>query len=77
MVELLLMHPVSAQGRDNVPYQCVLRGGWREAEDHLCDQGPPQASRALLSPLPLTLLIWKVKVGPPGRRISFCQGKDG
>lgn len=38
----------------------------------LCDQGPPRK----LSSLSLTLLIWKVKVGPPGRRISFCQRKD-
>lgn len=29
MVKLLLVHPVSPQGRDNVSYQCVLRGEWR------------------------------------------------
>lgn len=27
VVELLLVHPVSAQGGDHVPYQCVLQGG--------------------------------------------------
>lgn len=75
VVKLLLVHPVSAQGRDHVPYQCILKGGRREAK-HPCDQGPPQASRALISTL-LTLLIWNVKVGPPGSRISFCQRKGG
>lgn len=27
MVKLLLMHPVSTQGGDDIPHQCVLKGG--------------------------------------------------
>lgn len=27
VVKLLLMHPVSAQGGDDIPHQCVLKGG--------------------------------------------------
>lgn len=26
VVKLLLVHPVAAQRRDNIPYQCVLKG---------------------------------------------------
>lgn len=42
----------------------------------LCDQGPPRKLSSPITSISLTLLIWKVKVGPPGRRISFCQRKD-
>lgn len=76
VVKLLLVHPVSAQGRDHVPYQCILKGGRQRVKTTCVTRALPR--QAGLSHLPFfTLLIWNVKVGPPGSRISFCQRKVG